>query len=82
MGWSCRSVNRADTDGALAFARRVQTVLNADVGLASGVVRPSASIGVATARVGATIEDMLRESDQAMYLAKGAGKGSAAVFGG
>ncbi len=73
-------LENTDTDGALTFARRVQQVLQTEAVLRAGIVRPSASIGVASAGVGATIEDLLRHSDQAMYTVKGSGKGAAAAF--
>ena len=73
-------LENTDTDGALAFARRVQQILQQEAVLRAGVVRPSASIGVASAGIGTTIEDLLRQSDQAMYAVKGAGKGYAATF--
>jgi diguanylate cyclase (GGDEF)-like protein len=47
---------------------------------AARVVVTSASVGVAHAHAGSTVESLLRDADVAMYRAKGAGKGQYAVF--
>jgi predicted signal transduction protein with EAL and GGDEF domain len=48
--------------------------------LGSTELRTRVSIGIAPAQPGDTGEDVLRNADLAMYIAKGAGKGRAATY--
>ncbi len=72
----------ADGEVARASADRIQSAVTATVVLGTGIVVPRVSIGIATAQPGATIDDLMTQSDLAMYSAKHAGKGRVGVFGG
>ena len=61
-------------------AERLIEELHTPVVLGSTELRTRVSIGIAPARSGDTVEDVLRNADLAMYMAKGAGKGRAATF--
>ena len=61
-------------------AARLIEVLHEPVVLGSTELRTRVSIGIAPAQPGDTVEDVLRNADLAMYIAKGAGKGRSATF--
>lgn len=61
---------------ALEVASRVGTLLEEPVPIGAHAVRITASVGVAIAALGDTVQDVLRNADQAMYRAKAAGGGS------
>ena len=68
-------------DEVLAIARRIQERIAASVMLAGHEVSITASVGIATSSTGyADAEEVLRDSDIAMYEAKAAQRGSASVF--
>ncbi|MGY1821865.1 putative bifunctional diguanylate cyclase/phosphodiesterase [Geodermatophilus sp. SYSU D00079] len=65
---------------ATRIAERVLTALAGPVDLGGQRVTVSASIGIATGDVAATASSLLRDADNAMYWAKGAGRGRYVVF--
>jgi diguanylate cyclase (GGDEF)-like protein/PAS domain S-box-containing protein len=65
---------------AESAAERLIAVLHEPVVVGSTELRTRASIGIAPVQPGDTGEDVLRNADLAMYMAKGAGKGRAATF--
>ncbi len=69
------------TEVAQGSADRIQAVVAQDVVLSTGILRPRVSIGIATARPEATIDELMTQSDEAMYGAKRAGKGRVGVYG-
>ena len=66
---------------AQGSADRIQSAIAEVVVLSTGIVRPRVSIGIATAQPGARIDEVMTQSDQAMYSAKHAGKGRVRVYG-
>jgi diguanylate cyclase (GGDEF)-like protein len=69
---------RADQAGALRAVQRLQQSVAADTSLPSGP--PGLSIGVAALPDhAATVEDLVRASDSALYTAKSSGRGRVAV---
>jgi diguanylate cyclase (GGDEF)-like protein len=69
------------TSNATALAERLCRVIEHDYLLPEGLVRVGASIGIAVApKDGRTAEELMRKSDAALYIVKGAGKGAYAVF--
>ncbi len=68
------------TESSLALAERILDVVRYEIALEGRTVFPSVSIGVATAGAGATTDQLLRDADTAMYVAKRAGKGRVEVF--
>lgn len=60
----------ATADAAVTLAGRLAAVLSAPMAIEGREVSLSASVGVALARHGDTAEELLRESDRAMYRAK------------
>ena len=65
---------------AEATADRLIEVLHAPVVLGTTELRTRVSIGVAPGRSGDSGEDLLRNADLAMYIAKGGGKGRYATY--
>jgi diguanylate cyclase (GGDEF)-like protein/PAS domain S-box-containing protein len=65
---------------AEATAERLVEALQQPVVIGSTELRTRASIGIAPAQAGDSGEDVLRNADLAMYMAKGAGKGRCAVY--
>jgi diguanylate cyclase (GGDEF)-like protein len=65
---------------ATRIAERVLAALADPVDLGGQRVTVSASIGIATGDVAATASSLLRDADNAMYWAKGAGRGRFVVF--
>lgn len=63
-----------------AVAQRVLDALSAPVAMAQGDQIVRASIGVALATPGVTAEELVRDADLAMYVAKQQGKGRAVTF--
>ncbi len=61
---------------ALGVAARVNALLEDPVPIGTHAVRITASVGVALAAPGDTVQDVLRNADQAMYRVKVAGGGS------
>jgi diguanylate cyclase (GGDEF)-like protein/PAS domain S-box-containing protein len=71
----------ATDDEALAVAERVRIALAAPFEIDGAELRPSASIGVVTARHGTeTASELLRNADLAMYAAKQAGRNRCVVY--
>lgn len=68
------------TESSLALAERILDVVRYEITLEGRTIFPSVSIGVATATVGSTTDQLLRDADTAMYVAKRAGKGRVEVF--
>ncbi len=63
------------------IVERIQRVLSTPVALEQGEVEVSASIGIALSTTGYTrAEDMIRDADAAMYVAKARQRGSSATF--
>ncbi len=65
---------------AVAMAERLLQALTVPFVLRGRDVTVGASVGVALNGPAATVEDMLRDADVAMYRAKSAGRGGYAVF--
>lgn len=63
------------TEEARTIAERLLRLAGAPVDLAGREVRVGLSAGVAVSRPGSTTSDLLRESDDALYAAKHAGRG-------
>ena len=72
--------NLETPEQALELAERVGRALAPPLELAGREVTPSASIGVACARAGASADEILRNADVAMYAAKERGKAQVAAF--
>ena len=70
----------SDLDGARTIADQLLAAVSAPVEIAGATLRPSLSIGIATASAETTARDLLRQSDIAMYRAKLRGKGRFEVF--
>jgi diguanylate cyclase (GGDEF)-like protein/PAS domain S-box-containing protein len=71
----------ATEDEAIAIAERVRIALAEPLQINGAEVRPSASIGVVTARTGSeTASELLRNADLAMYAAKQAGRNRCVVY--
>jgi diguanylate cyclase (GGDEF)-like protein/PAS domain S-box-containing protein len=68
------------TDGARIVAERVLDVLAVPAEINGATLTVSASIGVAVAAVGESADDLLRNADAAMYVAKRHGKRGFEVF--
>ena len=66
--------------GAVAVGRRIVDVLRQPFTVAGQEVRIGASIGIAYTAAARTAEDLLRDADIAMYVAKNTGKGRVEVF--
>ena len=69
--------NDTTTDG---IVRRLMRGIERPISLGDSRLVVRASVGVATAEVGASAEDILRRADVAMYQAKSRGKGQIASF--
>jgi len=72
-----------DTDPAAVsvIVQRIQRVLSSPVQLEQGEVTVSASIGIALSTTGyPRAQDMIRDADAAMYVAKARQRGSAELF--
>ena len=68
-------------DAAKDIAERVLTEIRRPIDVDGEEIRIDASIGIATQRAGhLTADELLRDADLAMYLAKGAGKGQILAF--
>jgi diguanylate cyclase (GGDEF)-like protein/PAS domain S-box-containing protein len=68
-------------EGASLVAKRIVGALGFPIVIAGKAVHPSASIGVASSRLGALHpETLLADADLAMYFAKRGGKGGYRVF--
>jgi diguanylate cyclase (GGDEF)-like protein len=64
-----------DTGLAMVHAERIRLKLaRACGGFVPGSLQPSVSIGLCMARSGASLHDLFREADQALYQAKSAGR--------
>ena len=72
--------NLRDEDEVLVVVNRVQQAIRRPVALGATTVTVGASIGVASARSGDGVEELLRNADVAMYEAKRCGKGQFTVF--
>jgi diguanylate cyclase (GGDEF)-like protein/PAS domain S-box-containing protein len=62
------------------LAQRLIALLHAPIHLKNTVARVGVSIGVAVGEAGASVEDVLRNADIAMYVSKKDGKGRCTVF--
>jgi diguanylate cyclase (GGDEF)-like protein/PAS domain S-box-containing protein len=66
---------------AVAVAERILAALREPVRIAERSVEPTGSLGIAFAADGRdTADELLRDADAAMYLAKDRGKGAYAIF--
>jgi diguanylate cyclase (GGDEF)-like protein/PAS domain S-box-containing protein len=65
----------ADVPAVEYVAERLAGSLGQPFQLGGDLVNVSASVGIATTTEAATAEDLLRQADLALYVAKGAGKG-------
>ena len=65
---------------ALAVAARINALLEEPVSVGEASAPMSASVGLALAAPGDTVQDVIRNADQAMYRAKSAGGGSFVRF--
>ena len=65
---------------AVVVAERILQVLRDPIGVEGLAVNTSASIGIAVAESGDTVDVVLRNADTAMFIAKKAGKGSYSRF--
>ncbi len=70
----------AGVDGRLELLERLQTAMAHPFTLSGNLLQVSVSIGVATADPGDTSDDLLRNADVAMYVAKRRGKGRAETY--
>ncbi len=68
------------TEGAVTVARRIVQVVTAPLELPGTTTHIGLSVGVATARPGQGVDDLLGEADPAMYAAKANGKKQISVF--
>jgi diguanylate cyclase (GGDEF)-like protein/PAS domain S-box-containing protein len=73
-------VERMSLDGANRLALRVLEALRRPYSIGGRQVGGSASVGVAIALPGATAEDLLRDADAALYVAKAQGRDRMVVF--
>ena len=69
-----------DRAQALTMARRIVDVLHEPFTVAGHQVTVGASVGVVLGTGGGTADDLLRDADIAMYVAKKTGKGRVEVF--
>jgi len=69
-----------DTEDAQMVASRITEALRLPLTLAGQDVRVGASIGIAPATDDTTSDELLRNADLAMYMAKAQGKGSFQLF--
>jgi diguanylate cyclase (GGDEF)-like protein len=69
-----------DRDRAIEAAERVSIMMGPPMTIAGSQVRMHASIGVAVAAAGVSLQEVLRSADVAMYQAKSAGKGQHRLF--
>jgi diguanylate cyclase (GGDEF)-like protein len=67
-------------DQVTVLARRVLAALELPLALKSTTVAVAASLGIATAALGETADEILRNADLAMYAAKSAGGNGFALF--
>lgn len=74
----CRDVSSIQE--ATAVAERIRHLLLTPVDLGGDLVRVTASVGVCLAEPGSSAEDVIRDSDAAMYSAKSSGRGRFEVF--
>ncbi|HEY4410029.1 MAG TPA: diguanylate cyclase, partial [Acidimicrobiia bacterium] len=70
----------AGEDDAVAMSERLLAALAAPFVLRGKEVSAGASIGIALSIPGDSVDELLRNADVAMYTAKGAGRGRAALF--
>ncbi len=70
----------ADEAEVMVIAERALSAIRAPIQLGASEVFVGASIGAAFGRDAGSADDLLRNSDVAMYAAKSAGKGRCAVF--
>jgi diguanylate cyclase (GGDEF)-like protein len=70
----------AGENEAAVVAERITAALARPFAVAGREVCTPASVGIAHARAGDTVDDLLRNADLAMYRAKAAGKGGVAAF--
>jgi diguanylate cyclase (GGDEF)-like protein/PAS domain S-box-containing protein len=74
-------VNLQDVDQAIIVAERIRSKLSKAFQIGDQEVFIGTSIGIATSEIGyASADEMLRDSDAAMYQAKAQGKGCYSVF--
>ncbi len=75
-------LEETDAEVARSSADRILKAVTEVVELGNGVVMPRVSIGIATAVAGSSVDELLGQSDMAMYSAKHSGKGRVGVFSG
>lgn len=69
-----------DPADALALAEQVRAALTGRVDVVGGDVHLTASVGVAVGRSGEAAEDVLRDADAALGVAKGRGRDAVVLF--
>jgi diguanylate cyclase (GGDEF)-like protein len=74
--------NVVDVDQLSRLADRIKLALEVLITWPGGELHPGVSLGVAMATPGMDAEELLAQGDTAMYQAKRAGKGRAAVYDG
>ncbi len=70
----------SDPDGRTELLERLATAMGHPFTLSGNQLQVTASIGVATAAIGDTADDLLRNADVAMYAAKRRGKGRSETY--
>jgi diguanylate cyclase (GGDEF)-like protein len=73
-------LERVDRASALRLAERIVASFEQPLDVGGRPLRVGVSVGVAMVTAGATAESVLQDADTAMYTAKAAGKGRAALF--
>ena len=73
-------LERVDPVSALRLAERIVASFEQPLDVGGRPLRVGVSVGVAMVTAGATAESVLQDADTAMYTAKAAGKGRAALF--
>ncbi len=73
-------IEHAGADGRGELLERLGTAMSHPFTLSGNQLQVTASIGVATASMGETADDLLRNADVAMYAAKRRGKGRSETY--
>lgn len=73
-------VEQSDEGVAAAVAERIMRTLEEPIRLDGHDLAVQASLGISVGSPGARVDDLLRDADVAMYMAKGRGKGRYELF--